>query len=90
MIIYVQSHLKYACHRYTCSVLARRFRLLLIFMKNAKIASPRAIFFQISLQGSPQEFLPAGEKAGEACQWAGGPGALPRKILDFYLLKTRF
>ena len=41
-------------------------------------------------QGSPQEFLPAGKKAGEACQWAGGPGALPRKILDFYLLKTRF
>ena len=41
-------------------------------------------------QGSPQEFLPAGEKAGEAWQWAGGPGALPRKILDFCLLKTRF
>ena len=45
---------------------------------------------KVGEQGSPQEFLPAGEKAGEACQLAGGPGAIPRKILDFYLLKTRF
>ena len=34
-------------------------------------------------QGSPQEFLPAGEKAGEACQRAGVRGPPPEKFWTF-------
>ena len=44
----------------------------------------------IWVQGSPQEFLPAGEKAGEAWQVAGGPGALPRKSFGLLPLNMHF
>ena len=67
---------------YSCSY------VLLVLLHHNNGSTKRTAKMKRPPQGSPQEFLPAGEKAGKACQWVGGPGALPRK--NFGLLHPKY